>query len=1317
MFAHKTLRLPWSQGLVRRAVLAGCLMASAHGQSRTDALTPDLAWFEVDEFPAEVLDRPGWIRPAMGRRLTLDSRALEATLLTAPQEDGTPVRESRAVIVLPRPDGGTERFAFVESSLMHPDLQARYPEIRSYLGQGIDDASATIRFGMGPRGFHAMVLRGATRTVQESAWYIDPVSRGDDAHYTSYWHGALRGERAWTCEVEPAVRPLPQAPRGPHGPIPVLRNEFFIAIATTGEYTQWVCAPNPPSVPVALDAVNQTLNRVNLILERDGPVRLHLANNNDLVIYTDPSTDPYSGGIDALLSQNDSNLDAVLGEDNYGLGHLFHQASLGGKAGLACVCQDNRGRGVSTRSQPTGDFFDIDLVAHEIGHQLGAQHTFNSDVGTCGPNRNASTAYEPGEGNTIMSYAGGCGAASPSWPNSAAIPMYSFISMLEIAPVVVGAECVARFDTGNRHTGATPDPLGPYVIPTQTPFRLMAPSAELLETGDVITYSIEQADLGGPGPFGPDLGVHAPLMRVRPPLEYGERWFPAYENVINGTASANEVLPLFSRSSVFKGVLRDNVAGGGGWGMSDIYVQFVSVPDPGFVVTAPVGGELRCGGEAIVVTWNVAGTNEAPFDAATVDVLLSTDNGENFPWTLAADFPNVGAALVPLPYVPTSQARVMVRAGLFYNVNALPFEIATGVPTITAQPSGVETCPGMPFALTVGTGGGSPQHIQWFRDGAPLEGETEATFQVSHADHWQTGDYHVVVSNGCGAVVSQTVRVQIGVTFNAEPQNQTPQPCETVALGVDARGVGALSYQWYKDGEPIVDAGHVTGGLTPTLVLDGVRYEDEGLYFCRVTDQCETRTAGPAAITLPTPTWVDRTRPGPPSRQAYNTDMAYDPVRGVAVLYGGWSPSAGYLDDTWEWDGVSWTQRFPAHDPGRRLGHEMVFDSTRNTILLFGGWSTTANHNAEVWEYDGNDWTLITTSPGGPSPVSSQQGDATYDAARGKMIVLMELADGPTPTNRTWEFDSLTETWEETYAGTGPTPYDAPLAFDPERGYVLAQEYSYTGIWEGTFKYTPGNWGLANPVTPERYWPVMAYDTVRARPTIYGCCRNIGSPSAYRTDTYTYDGSAWSLLLPEFHPTQYDAVVPAAMVFDSQRRAMVMIGNTYNDYGGANPLDTLEYRYLDRIHLDRQPVDRVAPLDGTAEFEVIAAGAGAPEYQWYHRGAPLADGPGPHGSIIAGATTSLLTISGIGAGNAGAYHVEVWNACGSIASTPASLLITGVSGDLDGDALVDLEDVMMMQIVFGACAGQAGFLAAADLDGDGCIEMDDALLFFAEIGM
>ncbi len=328
--------------------------------------------------------------------MTVDSAALTAVLATAPVETAlTRANNSGAVIGLPLPDGTLGRFSFVSSSVMAPELAAQFPQIQTYVGQGIDDRTATVRFDRTQFGFHAMIL-SVNGTV-----FIDPYQRGDTTTYISYRKSAYipgADDRMVELGVEDAMGPTsPTAP-----PVtstgPQLRT-YRLALAATGEYTAFYGG----TVPGAMAGIVTSVNRVTGVYEREVAVRMVLVANNSSLVYTDPITDPYTNNDGfAMLAQNQANITAVIGTANYDIGHVFSTGG-GGVAGLGVVCAaTQKARGVTGSGSPTGDPFDIDYVAHEMGHQFRGNHSFNGTTSSCGGgNRNASTAWEPGSGSTI----------------------------------------------------------------------------------------------------------------------------------------------------------------------------------------------------------------------------------------------------------------------------------------------------------------------------------------------------------------------------------------------------------------------------------------------------------------------------------------------------------------------------------------------------------------------------------------------------------------------------------------------------------------------------------------------------------------------------------------------------------------------------------------------------------------------------------------------------------------------------------------------------------------------------------------------------
>ena len=276
---------------------------------------PDL-WTDISESEIALAGTRD-IVPDVYRTVKLNLDFLRPLLDSAPIEFTPEAKEGKSIITLPMPDGTFQKFIFWESSTMEPELQEKFPEIRTYTGQGIDDPYATLKIDLTPHGFHAQILSPDGRV------FIDPYSKGDTKNYISYYTGNYRKVNdEFKCTVLfdefsiPEPKQYPDFPTPPVGP--QLRT-YRLANATTGEYTIY----HGGTVPLGLAAVTTSINRVNGVYEKEVAVRMILVANNNLIIYTNPSTDPYtnnSGG--TMLGQNQTNLDAVIGNANYDIGHV-----------------------------------------------------------------------------------------------------------------------------------------------------------------------------------------------------------------------------------------------------------------------------------------------------------------------------------------------------------------------------------------------------------------------------------------------------------------------------------------------------------------------------------------------------------------------------------------------------------------------------------------------------------------------------------------------------------------------------------------------------------------------------------------------------------------------------------------------------------------------------------------------------------------------------------------------------------------------------------------------------------------------------------
>lgn len=629
-------------------------------------------WQDVEESTIQLTGEK-LINPQVYRTVKLNLEKLADILSNAPLEKNTPLKYATSVIELPTPDGKINSFYFVESPVMEVELQSAYPEIRTYVGIGIDDEYAWVRFDFTPHGFHAMV-----RSVNGS-YFIDPHNQGDIENYISYFVADyIREDFERTCELIIEGNILDEmnflleggieTPTGPQ-----LRT-YRLACAATGEYTQF----HGGTVALGLAAVVTAVNRVTGVYETELAIRMVLVANNNLIIYTDPNTDPYSnfnGG--TMLGQNISNLSSVIGNANFDIGHVLSTGG-GGVAYLGVVCTANKAGGVTGLPQPIGDPFYIDYVAHEMGHQFGAHHTFNGSAGSCsGSNRNPATAYEPGSGSTIMAYAGICSPQNLQNLSDPHFHVASFDQIVAYTNFGSGSGCPVVTNTGNNAPVVTV-PAGGFAIPINTPFALTGSAVD--PDNDPLTYSWEQWDLGPAGHPNSPSG-DAPIFRVFNPVSTPTRTFPRIQNLLNNTQTIGEILPSYSRNLRFRLVARDNRPAGGGVDYAQINFTVSNAAGP-FLVTYPNTNVIIPGLSPVTVTWNVANTNASPVNVSNVNILLSVDGGNTYAYTLASNTPNDGTEVVILPDNETNTARIKVEAvgNVFFDISNVNFTIDEAIP-------------------------------------------------------------------------------------------------------------------------------------------------------------------------------------------------------------------------------------------------------------------------------------------------------------------------------------------------------------------------------------------------------------------------------------------------------------------------------------------------------------------------------------------------------------------------------------------------------------------------------------------------------------
>jgi hypothetical protein len=489
---------------------------------------------------------------------------------------------------------------------------------------------------------------------------------------------------------------------------------YRLALAATNEYC---VAVGSNTVAGSLAAEVLIMNRVNGVYERDLAIHMNIVANNNLITYAADNTscsggtcttanDPYTNNNGStMLGQNQTTCTNVIGTANYDIGHVFSTGG-GGVANLQVPCvSGSKARGVTGLTNPVGDAFAIDYVAHEMGHQWGANHTFNGTVSSCGGgNRANAAAYEPGSGITIMAYAGICGNQNLSDHSIDTFHVKSLEEIVAFSQSGAGNTCAVATATGNTAPAVTGP--GNFTIPKNTPFSLTASATDI--NGDSLTYDWQEFDTGGATgttavPNTDSDGTARPIFRPYSPTASGTRTFPSLQYILNNAnvpPSTNgscpssacltgELLPAIARTMTFQVVARDNRANGGGINTASSVVTVNGTAGP-FAVTAPNTAVTVPALTNFNVTWNVNGTSAAPVSAANVKISLSTDGGTTFPTILAASTPNDGAESLLIPNTPTTTARIKVEAvgNIFFDISDTNFTITSGSvsPTPTATP-------------------------------------------------------------------------------------------------------------------------------------------------------------------------------------------------------------------------------------------------------------------------------------------------------------------------------------------------------------------------------------------------------------------------------------------------------------------------------------------------------------------------------------------------------------------------------------------------------------------------------------------------------
>ena len=632
----------------------------------------------------------------------LNFEAFKAHLIDAPLRSAN-TRVSNSKVYLPNNKGEMEQFVVVETPVLSEELSAQFPSIKTYLGYSLDNPGTRARFSVTPQGLQSMIT-----SSDEPMTFTVPTSRTDNTSYITYTRDVRRQNfKDYSCLTEDEFLPMDMNRFSSRDANDQTLRTFRIAISTTGEYTNFWDDGIPGNGNAQVDALAQvvaTLNRNNEVFEVDMAVTFTLISGTS-IIYPNAATDPYTG---AFNSQLQTTLTANIGEPNYDIGHLFNFGGNNGNAGcIGCVCVNNqKGSGFSSHSFLDNDggpymtdFFDIDYVPHEIGHQMGANHTWS--FGSEGTGVNA----EPGSGTTIMGYAGITGGNDVQDHSD---PYFHYYSILQILNRLQSRTCWVGTPIVNNAPVA--DAGQDYTIPTGTAFVLKGNATDA-DGGDVLYYNWEQIDNGitTNTNFSPIKNSGA-LWRSRPPSTSPDRFMPIVERVVSNQLqefnpvetidnSSWETVSTVSRTLNFALIVRDrSEANGVGQTPQSSYDTMTVTVDGAsgpFSVTSQNTSVTWNAGSTQTVTWNVAGTDTGAVNTPTVNILLSADGGFTYPFVLASNVPNDGSQDVVAPNtggISTARVKVEAVGNIFYAINPTNFNVQASEFVLNVANPEVDVC-------------------------------------------------------------------------------------------------------------------------------------------------------------------------------------------------------------------------------------------------------------------------------------------------------------------------------------------------------------------------------------------------------------------------------------------------------------------------------------------------------------------------------------------------------------------------------------------------------------------------------------------------
>jgi len=815
------------------------------------------------------------INPDQYQAFELDYDYLKTYLLRAPSMSEF-IDGSQFMVELPMPNGIIMNFNVWEAPILQGTTAAKFSEIKTYKGVSVDKKS-TVRFDITYKGLRASIKH------PDGTIYIDPIFSDDKIMYQSYYTKDQEVPASYKlgCGFVPTEEQLSTPYIASREETLPLRS-YIIAISCTGEYAQIV----GPDVELIMSEIATALNRLNLIFENESAVTFTLIEGNEAVIYLDQDTDPFiinpntDGGAHPgrqVLSQNTSVLDNAFGAGSYDIGHALTRSCTDGIAGVAGgqVCTDNSGAGVSCVGNADITSFTVSVIAHEVGHQFSAGHTWSN----CDPNNSeggnqqlaSGTACEPGSGTTIMSYAGVC---EPGLNIKNTNDEYFHVCSLEQIHSFsreFGPQCADLIETGNRPPMIFVDYDEIFYIPKVTPFELTGSAIDM--DGDDLTYNWDQVDRGPTSDLGSPIG-NSPSFRSFPPSESPTRVFPALNNILGGFSRDEEVLPTTDRDLTFMFVVRDNNPLGGATVWKEIEFKARGSAGPFFVTSPNVNPPDYEVGQSVEINWDVAGTDLAPINCTAVDILLSSDGGQNFDFKLATNSPNDGSEMIRMPNALSDDCRIKIKArgNIFFDISNEDFTITEpSEPTFVYDLSETDFDVCLPQNLSVeiqsfafqgysedielSVVDGIPEGAEITIEPSVIPPDGSATIQINLDEVNTSGNYELLIEGVSGDITfNNIVRLDLTGADFSDLASVAPES------GVQGLGLNP-SFEWtmarnatnytfelstnpsFTNESTIRVPGIVENNYTPEVIL-----EKSTLYYWRVSGSNKCSIGTPSTI-------------------------------------------------------------------------------------------------------------------------------------------------------------------------------------------------------------------------------------------------------------------------------------------------------------------------------------------------------------------------------------------------------------------------------------------------------------------------------------